>query len=230
MAGVSRQQYQSDIRLIRVMCSGRVDLEFVLRAFAGGQDGVFVGGCRLNECNYVTHGNFDALANVYLCQKIMARIGLNPERLRIEFMSGGDGHILVDVVDRFTDRIRELGPLGEAEGIDRSALGLKLAAARKLVPFLKLVERERLRPPERTEQAYREFWNSDEVDTLFDELVADKLAIGQIMLLLEERPLSTAEIAESLGLSPSAVSKQMNASSRQGLVSYDVERQRFALV
>jgi coenzyme F420-reducing hydrogenase delta subunit len=229
MAGVSRQQYQSDIRLIRVMCSGRVDLEFILRAFATGQDGVFIGGCRLNECNYVTHGNYDALSNTYLSQKIMARIGIDPQRLRIEFMSGGDGHILVDVVDRFTDEIRELGPLGEAEGIDAPTLRLKLAAARKLVPFLKLVERERLRAPVRSEQGYREFWNSDEVDTLFDELVADKLAIGQIMLLLEERPLSTAEIAKSVGLSPSAVSKQMNASSRQGLVSFDVERQRFAL-
>ena len=61
MAGVSRLQYSTEIRLIRVMCSGRVDLEFVLRAFSNGMDGVFVGGCRLNECNYITHGNYDAL-------------------------------------------------------------------------------------------------------------------------------------------------------------------------
>jgi F420-non-reducing hydrogenase iron-sulfur subunit len=69
------------MRLIRVMCSGRVDLEFILRAFANGQDGVFIGGCRLDECNYITHGNYDALANVYICKKIMEHIGLNPDRL-----------------------------------------------------------------------------------------------------------------------------------------------------
>lgn len=229
MAGVSRQQYQSEIRLIRVMCSGRVDLEFVLRALANGCDGVFIGGCRLNECNYVTHGNYDALSNAYLCQKIMAHIGLNPERLRIEFMSGGEGNVLVEVVNRFTDGVRELGPLGEAEGIDRRQLQLGLTAARKLVPYLKLVERERLRAPIRTEEAYRRFWTSDEVDRLFDELVVEKLTVSQITLLLGERPLSTGEIAEALGLSPSEVSRQMNSSSRQGLVKFDVDRQCYAL-
>ena len=76
------------------MCSGRVDLEFVIRAFLKGMDGVFIGGCRLNECNYITHGNYDAWSNTYLCKKIMESIGLNPERLRIEFMSGAEGGLL----------------------------------------------------------------------------------------------------------------------------------------
>jgi F420-non-reducing hydrogenase iron-sulfur subunit len=229
MAGVSRQQYASEIRLIRVMCSGRIDLEFVLRAFARGNDGVFIGGCRLNECNYVTHGNYDALGNTYLCQKIMQRIGLDPQRLSIRFMSGGEGNVLVDVVNRFTKQIRGLGRLGETEGLTAHQLRLRLAAATKLVPYLKLVERERLRAPVRSEAAYAAFWNSAEVERLLDELVGDKLTISQIVLLLGERPLSTAEISERLGLSPSAVSKHMNASSRQGLVRYDVEHNRYAL-
>ena len=76
-----------------------------------------------------------------------ARGALGPPAagIKIEFMSGGEGNVLVEVVNRFTDRVRELGPLGEAEGIDRRQLQLGLAAARKLVPYLKLVERERLR-------------------------------------------------------------------------------------
>ncbi|MBU0661725.1 hydrogenase iron-sulfur subunit, partial [Patescibacteria group bacterium] len=102
MAGVSRLQYTTEIRLIRVMCSGRVDLEFVLRAFSNGIDGVFIGGCRLNECNYITHGNYDALSMIYLCRKIMEHIGLNPERLRIAFMSGADGILLAEAVNDFT--------------------------------------------------------------------------------------------------------------------------------
>ena len=80
------------MRLIRVMCSGRVDLEFIFRAFLKGQDGVFIGGCKLDECNYVTHGNYDALAITHLCKKILEHIGLNPKRLRTEFMSGADGN------------------------------------------------------------------------------------------------------------------------------------------
>ena len=80
------------------MCSGRVDLEFVLRAFSNGTDGVLIGGCRLNECNYITHGNYHALTMVLLCRRIMEHIGLNPERLRIDFMSSAEGIHFADAM------------------------------------------------------------------------------------------------------------------------------------
>jgi len=229
MSGVSRLQYTTEIRLIRVMCSGRVDLEFVLRAFSNGMDGVFIGGCRLNECNYVTHGNYDALGMVLLCRKIMEQIGLNPERLRIGFMSSGEGNLFVEAVNDFVKKVKELGPLGKGEGIDENRVKLKLEAATKLVPYIKLVERERLRVPTRSEEAYHEFYNSDEVNRLFGELIPDKLAISQITSLLRESPLSTSEIAEVLDLNPSEVSKHLNSSSRQGFVRYDESRKCYAL-
>ena len=78
------------------MCSGRVDLAFVLRAFSNGADGVFIGACHLNECNYTTHGNYQALSMVNIFRKIMKHIGLNPERLRIEFMSGSEANLFVE--------------------------------------------------------------------------------------------------------------------------------------
>lgn len=211
------------------MCSGRVDLEFILRAFLKGHDGVFIGGCRLNECNYITHGNYDALSNTYLCRKIMEHIGLNPERLRIEFMSAADGNLLAEVNDDFTKKVKELGPLGKSEGIDENELKLKIEAVRKLVPYMKLVERERLRVPVKSEEAYNEFFESSEVNRLFSELFGDKLTISQIMLLLGEKPLSTSDISEKLGLNPSEVSRHMNISSRQGLVRYDTTSNCYAL-
>ena len=214
---------------MRVMCSGRVDLEFVLRAFSNGMDGVFIGGCRLNECNYITHGNYDALGMVLLCRKIMEHIGLNPKRLRIEFMSSGEGILFTKVTNDFVKKVKELGPLGKGEGIDENGLKLKLEAATKLIPYIKLVERERLRVPTRSEEAYHEFYNSDELNRLFSELILDKLAISQITSLLRERPLSTSEIAEILGLNPSEISKHLNSSSRQGLVRYDQSRKCYAL-
>jgi F420-non-reducing hydrogenase iron-sulfur subunit len=229
MAGVSRLQYTTEIRLVRVMCSGRVDLEFVLRAFSNGMDGVFIGGCRLNECNYITHGNYDALGMVLLCRKIMEHIGLNPERLRIEFMSSADGILFTEVTNDFVKKVKELGPLGKGEGIDENGLKLKLEAATKLIPYIKLVEREKLRAPTRSEEAYNEFYNSDELDRLFSELILDKLAVSQITSLLRTRPLSTGEIAEILGLNPSEVSKHLDSSSRQGLVRYDESRKCYAL-
>jgi coenzyme F420-reducing hydrogenase delta subunit len=229
MAGVSRLQYTTEIRLIRVMCSGRVDLEFILRAFSNGMDGVFIGGCRLNECNYVTQGNYDALSMVLLCRKIMEHIGLNPERLRIEFMSSGEGILFTEVTNDFVKKVKELGPLGKGEGIEENGLKFNLQAATKLIPYIKLVEREKLRVPTRSEEAYRAFYNSDELNRLFSELILDKLAISQITSLLRQRPLSTGEIAETLGLTPSEASKHLTSSSRQGLVRYDEGQKCYAL-
>jgi len=210
------------------MCSGRVDLEFILRAFLNGQDGVFIGGCRLGECNYITHGNYDALSNTYICKKIMKQIGLNPERLRLDFMSGADGNLLAEYTDDFTNKIKALGPLGKSEGMDEKELKFKLEAANQLIPYMKLVERERLRVPVKSKKAYDEFFESSEADRLFDELFSEKLAVSQIMLLLSEKPLSTSDISEKLGLNPSEVSRHMNVSSRQGLVRYDTTSNCYA--
>jgi F420-non-reducing hydrogenase iron-sulfur subunit len=211
------------------MCSGRIDLSFILRALSNGADGVFIGGCRLNECNYITHGNYDALSNVLLCRKIMKHIGLNPERLNIEFMSSGEGMLLAEVINAFCKKVEEIGPLGKSEGIDPKGLKFKLEAATQLIPYVKLVERERLRVPVKSEEAYTEFFASDEVNRLINELILDKLAISQIMLLLREKPLSTGEMSEILGLNPSEVSRHMNSSSRYGLIRYDESRKCFAL-
>ena len=221
MAGVSRLQYTTETKLIRVMCAGRVDLAFVLRAFSNGADGVFIGGCHLNECHYITDGNYHALNMVLLCKKLMEHIGINPERLRLEWVSAGEGIRFAEVITDFTKKLKELGPLGIGEGIDENGLKLKLEAVKNLVPYIKLVERERLRVHFDTEDEYNEFFTSDEVDRLFRELIVDKLTISQILLLLRERPLSTGEISEILGLSPSEVSRYLNSSAREGLVSFD---------
>jgi hypothetical protein len=192
-------------------------------------DGVFIGGCRLNECNYITHGNYHALNMVLLFRKIMEHLGLNPERLRLEFMSGSEGNLFAEVVNDFVKKVKELGPLGKGEGIDENGLKLKLKAITKLTPYIRLVQNERLRVHFDTIEEYKEFYSSEELDRLFRELIADKLAISEIMLLLRERPLSTGEISKILGLTPSEISRHLNSSARQGLVRYEESQWRFAL-
>ena len=125
--------------------------------------------------------------------------------------------------------VDQVGALGKSEGIDEKELKFKLEAVTKLIPYIKLVERERLRVPIKSEEAYHQFFSSEEVKRLFDELIIDKLAVSQIMLLLQEKPHSTAEISEILGLNPSEVSRHMTSSSRYGWVRYDKSRKRFAL-
>lgn len=209
------------MRLIRVMCSGRVDLEFIFRAFSNGHDGVFIGGCKLDECNYVTHGNYDAFANTYIAKRILTHIGLDPDRLRTDFMSGADGHLLAKYTDEFSRQITELGPLGSSEGMDPETVKFNLAAARNLVPFIRLVEREKLRVPVKSKQAYQDFFSRPETDDLFDRMLRDKLAVSRILLLLKEKPLSTSDLSGHLGLNPSEVSRHMITSSRHGMVKYD---------
>jgi F420-non-reducing hydrogenase iron-sulfur subunit len=209
------------------MCSGRVDLTFVLRAFSNGMDGVFIGGCHLNECHYITDGNHHAVSMVQICKKLLQLIGLNPERLRIESMSAGEGIRFAEVMNDFSGKLRELGPLGKGEGVDEGGLRSKLEALTKLIPYIRLVERERLRVRFTTAEEYEEFYRRDEVNRLFKELIADKLAISQIMALLREKPRSTKEISEVLGVAPSTVSKYMNSSTRQGLARFDLDQKRF---
>jgi F420-non-reducing hydrogenase iron-sulfur subunit len=154
------------------MCSGRVDLEFVLRAFSNGMDGVFIGGCRLNECNYITHGNYHALNMVLLCRKIMEHIGLNPERLRIEFMSAGEGILFAEVMSDFGKQLKDLGPLGTSGEMDRDELKSKIQEVTKLIPYIKIVKREKLESRLENEKEYDGYFTSEEIDKLFSEVVS----------------------------------------------------------
>ncbi|MCJ7581762.1 MAG: hydrogenase iron-sulfur subunit [Candidatus Aminicenantes bacterium] len=229
LAGVSRFQYPPNMRVIRLMCSGRVDPAFIFRAFSTGQDAVFIGGCHLNDCHYVTHGNYDALGLVYVCKKLMELIGLNPKRLRLEWVSAGEGIRFAHIMNEFVPELETLGPLGRGEGMDEQTLKFKLEAVTALLPYIKLVLSEKLRVPERTEDAYNKFFKSEEFSRLFNELIGNKLALSQILLLLRERPLSSGEISAILALTPPEVSKHLKVSARQGLIRYDVNRKCYTL-
>jgi F420-non-reducing hydrogenase iron-sulfur subunit len=203
------------------MCTGRVDLDFMLRSFSNGADGVYIGGCWPGECHYATEGNYHALSNVLLMKKVLAHIGVNPERLRIEWVGASEGVRFAELMNDVSKRIKELGRLGTAEGVDLERLAFKLEAVKSIIPYLRLVERERLRMHLHKEEEYREFYASDEFNRLFKELVADKLAVSEIMLFLREGPQSAQKISEILGLKPSEVSMHLNLSARQGLVRFD---------
>ena len=113
---------------MRVMCTGRVDLSFILRACSKGADGVFIGGCHLNECNYTTHGNFYALRMSKLCKALLARLGLDPARLSIKFISGGEGTRFAELMNEYSETIYGLGPLGKGEGLSEEEVAFKLEA------------------------------------------------------------------------------------------------------
>lgn len=230
LCGVSRFQYPTYLRVIRVMCSGRVDLKFVIRALSNGADGVFVGGCHLNDCHYNTEGNYDALIMTATGKKLLKGIGINPSRFRLEWVSAGEGIRFAEIMNDFSEKVRQLGPLGADEGIDKNGLGVKLDAIARLVPYIKLVERKWMRMLVRSEAEYEKFITGGEFDRLYAETIGNKLAMSRILSLLRKSPLSTEEIAVALEMSPTDVSKHINTSSRHGFVKYDADRNRYAMV
>ncbi len=182
------------------MCSGRVDLSFIFRAFSRGMDGVFIGGCRLNECNYITHGNYHALNTVLLSKKILEHIGVNPERLGIEFMSSGEGMLFTKSVDQFSNRIRTLGPLAKGESLDQDELKLKLAEVSRLVPYIKMAKRKKLEARLEDRKDHDEFFTSEEIEKLFDEVISyhiDPAKCQACMICLRKCPVEAISGAKN---------------------------------
>lgn len=108
LAGVSRIQYPPTTRIIRVMCSGRVSPMFILEALRSGADGVLVTGCHLGDCHYLS-GNEKAIRHVEMARSLLGLLGIQPERLRLEWISAAEGARFAEIVSEFTDQIRELG-------------------------------------------------------------------------------------------------------------------------
>lgn len=110
LAGVSRIQYPPNIRIVRVMCSGRVDPAFILEAFKSGADGVLVAGCHLPaDCHYIS-GNFKAYRRVTLLKKLLQQFGIAPERLRLEWVSASEGDRFATIIKDMVKEIKKLGP------------------------------------------------------------------------------------------------------------------------
>jgi len=113
LAGVSRIPSAPNLRSVRVMCTGRVDPTFVLRAFELGADGVLISGCHPGDCHYA-EGNYKAMRRVALLKAVLKANGIDPKRLRIEWVSASEGEKFARVVNEFTAQLRELGPLKPA--------------------------------------------------------------------------------------------------------------------
>ena len=154
------------------MCTGRVDLAFIFRSFSNGMDGVYIAGCRLDECKYITQGNYHALNMVLLGKKIMEHIGLNPERLRVEFMSSAEGSRFAETVNDFIKKVSAIGPFGKSEGLDEKGLKSKLNEIERLVPYIKIVAREKLSSRLKDPETWNKLFTKDEIDKLFSEVIS----------------------------------------------------------
>lgn len=136
---------------------------------------MIIAGCWPGECHYVTEGNYDALCNVHLGKKLLAGIGLEPERLRIEWVGASEGTRFAEIMTDFSQQMTKLGPWRGAASGGPSTAEAGLDRLARLIPYIKLVQREKLQPPTRKAEEIDAFFASDQANALFDGLIADKL-------------------------------------------------------
>jgi len=110
LAGTSRLKYAPNVRVVRVMCSGRVDPQFILSAFAQGADGVLIGGCHPGDCHY-QEGNYKALRRFRLLKRMLAQMGIEEDRIRLEWISASEAERFRFVMNDMVEHVRALGPL-----------------------------------------------------------------------------------------------------------------------
>jgi F420-non-reducing hydrogenase iron-sulfur subunit len=196
LTGVSRIQYPTNLRIIRVMCSGRVDPPLPLGFLAEGADGVMITGCHIGDCHYLD-GNLYAKRKFSLLKRLVEKAGLEPDRVMLEWVSASEGQKFADVVTGFIDRIKKLGPTPAAENPE-IRLNLKAAqAAAEAYRLRALVGKEE--KLEKTGNVYGDKLSQEELDRIMGEAVELEYTRNKIKLLLKE-PMSVKELAQKLGI------------------------------
>lgn len=151
------------------MCGGRVDLSFVFRAFEKGADGVLICCCWPGECHYVPEGNYNAASMASLAKRLLEYAGINPDRLKLQWVTASEGIRFADTVTSFTKTVRDLGPLGSSEDLSENDLEARIQGVIKNIPYIKIAKRDKLlRHLENTDE-YAALYTREEVEKLFTE-------------------------------------------------------------
>jgi F420-non-reducing hydrogenase iron-sulfur subunit len=219
LAGVSRFQYPPNVRIIRVMCSARVDPTIVLEAFIRGLDGVMVLGCHLGDCHYMT-GNYYTERRMKTTKNVLKSGGLSPERLLVDWVSASEGERFATLVKDFTERVRKLGPLGNETDLEPQQLKTRLVAAKEALAQERirwLVGRER--ELVENKNVFGEKVSQEEFDQLMLQTIEKEFAKRMILISIGEDALSVREIAQRVEASPGEVLRNMVSLERDGLVS-----------
>jgi len=219
LAGVSRIQYPPNMRVIRVMCSGRVDPVFIFKALLTGIDGVFVLGCHPGDCHYL-EGNYEAEKKFNMVQKFLKMVDFD-KRIRLDWVSASEGARFGKVVTEFIEAIREQGPSPLSGENTNQGLFNNLKAMENAVSsdrIRALVGRQR--KITETENEYGERIPVDEFNAIFDEAIHDEFVRQRILLSLTNKVLSVKDLATELKLDPSEILENMLTLKSRGEIDY----------
>jgi len=220
-AGVSRIQYPTNIRIVRLMCSGRVDPIIVLETLAQGADGVLIGGCHPGDCHYI-EGNYQAERKFKMLKKLIALTGLEPGRLRLEWVSAPEGGRFAQIVTEFTNQIKALGPSPLAgEKPDPNILMDVLAAKAAAGAFRLRVLVGREKELVEKGNVYGEEVSQEEFDETMEEAIEAEYVRNRIYLMVKDEPLSVKELSKRLDLDPQTVLRHIVVMRQRGWVAVD---------
>jgi len=221
LAGVSRIQYPPNMRVVRVMCSGRIDPIIPLEVFSKGADGVLILGCHPGDCHY-SEGNLYEERKIKMVKKLLALTGLEPERLKLEWVSASEGQRFARLVSEFTEQIKNLGPSPLSGKTPNQTILEDLTAAKNAASDFRLrvlVGRER----ELTEKnnVYQEKIAQEDFDSILDEVIEAEFVRHKIHLLTRVQPLPVKTLAEAVHVKPAVVLRQIVDMRRRNMITLD---------
>lgn len=220
LAGVSRIQYPPNLRVIRVMCSGRVDPEFIFQGFLSGIDGIMVMGCHPGDCHYL-EGNYEAEMKFEMVQRFLSIIDFD-NRIQLEWVSASEGNRFAQLVTAFTKHIKELGPSPMQSEGERGDLVDKLKAlemASTSYRMRALVGRERAITEQ--ENVYGEQIPKEEFNELFEKAICDEYIRHRILVSLRKDPMSVKDLAIECNVEPSSILDHILMLKQRGEVAME---------
>jgi coenzyme F420-reducing hydrogenase delta subunit len=206
LAGVSRMQYPPNLRIIRVMCSGRVDPVFILDALSKGVDGVLVLGCHPGDCHYIS-GNLMAERKMRWTKELIEKAGVDSNRLRLEWISASEGERFANTAKEFTNQIKKLGPIQKKE---KDKIFVELKAAEKVadgtrVRIIMGKERELVEEG----NVYGDNSTQEDFDRLMKDILENEHVREKILQIAKEKPLSVKEISKKLDMPSKEIGKHV---------------------
>ena len=218
LCGVSRYQYPTNIRAVRVMCSTRISPHIVLDLFEAGADGVLVGGCHLNDCHYIT-GNFHTEKRLRLMKKLLEDAGIDPTRLRLEWVSASEGEKFSKVVTEFTEQVRKLGPSTVKKDAVLKARAAAADSASETFRLKALVGKEF--NLEKNGNVYGQKLEQTELEKLIDAATKDEFERSLILELSKGKPRSVKELGKIMDVPTDRVLKHIVVLRQKNMIAME---------
>jgi len=220
LAGISRFQYPPNTRVIRVMCSGRIDPVFVPRAFLAGFDGVMILGCHPGDCHYIS-GNIQAERKITLLRKLLSDEGVGSDRLLLDWVSAGEGQRFAELIRGFTEKIRSLGPFPKTEEVEGKLRAIRASLEGEKIRWMvgkapELMEKENV---------YGERTDPERVREVLETTLREELCKNRIMGFLEAATMTANEISDKLGLPLKETLPHLVSLVGEGRIGFDASEE-----